>query len=76
MLKVFYYETLQGEKKVLAAGHYHLMLNSPMTNFGEIYTKHCDAQKYQSTRRQNIDDTVIILLKESSVLCFPHTQLC
>ena len=49
MLKLSHYETLRGEKKVLAAEHHHLMLNSPKPNFGEIYTKHCDAQKCQFT---------------------------
>ena len=41
--------SVQGEKKVLAAEYHHLMLNSPKPNFGEIYTKHCDAQKSTMT---------------------------
>ena len=62
MLKLFYHETLQGEKKVLAAEHHHLMLNSPKPNFGEIYTKHCDAQKCQSTMTEAGKTQMILLV--------------
>ena len=64
----YYYETLQGEKKVLAAEHHHLMLDSPKPNLGEIYTKHCDAQKSTMTE---VGKTYMILLSSyyKTLLC-------